>query len=102
MFPGVAQVHVVADGEHYAALSIVDAAPARFGTVVFVSTPAVKELFARHLEAVVEIVDGVKDAILVVQVDDLAVGKDAADTGGEIAPFLGAVKIVNHHEAAAI
>src|SRR5689334_14177903 len=63
MLHRVAEVHVVADRDHDAALIVVDAAPARRVAVLLVGPAAVHELRARDLLAVVEIPERVEDLI---------------------------------------
>src|ERR1022692_2083013 len=70
--PGVAEVGVVGNGYHDAALVVVNAAPmgaARASSVVALVTRTQVRL-AGHLVAVGEIVDGMKDGVGVVDVDD--------------------------------
>src|SRR5438034_9916331 len=57
VLPGVAQVHVVADGHHEASLVVVDAAPNRNPTVMLVGYARFEELRARYLIAIIKIVD---------------------------------------------
>ena len=101
VLPGVAQIHVVADGDHQAALVVVDAAPGARVAVLLVCHAAVQATLAGDLVAVIEIVEDVEDLVAVVDIDDLAVGKDALHAGHEDLPLEGAVEVVAHEEAAA-
>ena len=58
-------------------------------------------LRAGHLVAVVQIVDGVEDRVVVGNVDDLPVREDLLHGLDEDIPFVGAVEVVAHEEAAA-
>src|ERR1039457_5677469 len=58
VLPGIAQIHVVTDGDHQASVVVVDAAPVggtAFAFVLFVNFDALQVLRARHLVAVVQI-----------------------------------------------
>ncbi len=57
-------------------------------------------IMSDDLDLVVEIVDGVKNRVGVVDIHDLAVGKDAMHGFLKDAPFRGAVKIVGHEKTA--
>src|SRR6185503_18796715 len=100
MLPGIAQVHVVADGDHEPALIVVDPAPPGDDTVVLVDLPTLQELCARYLIPLVQIVNRVEDRIVALDVHDRPVGKYAAHTVDEYLPFMGAMKIVAHEETA--
>src|SRR5258706_15596463 len=56
---------------------------------------------AENLVAVLEVVDHVEDGIVVVDLDNLAVGKDQRHALEEAVPFFGSPEIVEHQEAAA-
>ena len=101
MLPGVAQIHVVADGDHEPALVVVDAAPARDDAVILISLSTAQKLCAGHLIAVVQIVEHVKDLVGVLDVDDRTVREDPLHAVGEHLPLVGAVEVVAHEEAAA-
>jgi hypothetical protein len=104
VFPGVAQVHVVADDHHQAAFVVVDAAPVGRGAgelVLFVDLVRVDVLHAGHLVAVVQVEDGVEDGVLIRDIDDLAFREDLVHGVYEDVPFVGGVEIVAHEEAAA-
>src|ERR1035438_279477 len=55
-FPGVAQVHVVADGHHHAALVVVYGAPAGLVPVLFIRLSGIEVLRAGYLKPFVQIV----------------------------------------------
>ena len=101
MLPGIAQVHVEADGHHQASFVVIDSAPVRQVAVVLIRPARANILRAGHLEPVVQIVDGVKDGVLVIDLDDGPVGKHPLHAGGEDLPLFGSVEIVAHEEAAA-
>src|SRR5271170_2457846 len=64
VLPGIAQVHVVADGDHEAAFVVVDAAPVGDEAVFLVDAVRVDELLAGHLVAIIQVEDGVEDRIV--------------------------------------
>ncbi len=101
VLPGIAQVHVVADGDHEPAFIVIYAAP--FGIVgTFLPVAArIDELSTGDLIAAIEIVQGVKDGIAVFDIDDGSVGEDAVHAGDKDIPFLDAVEIVAHEKSAA-
>src|SRR5258708_2980510 len=101
VLPGVAQVHVVADGHHEPAFIVVDAAPARYNAVILPQLVAADVLVARHLVALVQIVECVKDLVGGLAVDDGTVRKNALHAIGEHFPLISAVEVVAHEEAAA-
>ena len=74
----------------------------RIVAVEFVGAAAAEILRAGHLVFVVEIVEDVEDGIVLRDVFDQAVGKNALHGLHEDGPFLGAVKVVAHEEAAAV
>src|SRR5262249_23735724 len=57
MFPGIAKIHVVADGHHEPAVVIVDSAPTRVEAVPFIGLARTNELRSWHLIAVVKVVN---------------------------------------------
>ena len=81
VFPGVADVGVVRDGDQDAAPVIVDAAPVRALTVfralgILRAFIALADMcLAGDLEALLQVVDGVEDGIVVGDVADFAVGE---------------------------
>src|SRR5579862_6404874 len=101
VFPGIAQIHVVADGHHQASAVVVDSAPARLEAVELVDAAGAEELRARHLIAVVEIVKGMENLIRVLNIDNGAVRKYARHAGFEDFPFGRAMEIVAHEKSAA-
>src|SRR5579862_1569403 len=101
MLPRIAQIHVVADGHHDAALVVIDAAPVRLETILFSDAVGVNELLAGDLIAIVEVEDGVKNGAAVFNVDNGPVGKNTAHPGEEDIPLVAAVKIVAHKKTAA-
>src|ERR1019366_6182815 len=88
-FPRIAQIHVVADRDHYAPLIVVDRAPVRsFSRLPRLIRPAAANpLPARHLEAIVQIENRVKDGVGVFQVHDGTVWKNFSHTGEKHSPF---------------
>ena len=109
MLPSVAQIHVVADCDHDAPVFIANAAPVGFhaGGAGFKGSAGLDELGSGDLEALLQIVDGVKDGIVVGDVFDGAIGEHALHAGDEGGPFahaavgLGAMEVVANEEAAA-
>ena len=101
MLPGIAQVHVEADGHHQPAFVVIDPAPVRHVAVVLIRPARANVLLAGHLEPVVQIVDGVKDGVLVVDLHDGPVGKHPLHAVDEDLPLFRPVEIVAHEEAAA-
>ena len=73
----------------------------RIDAAVLVGAAALEILCAGDLELLVEIVEGVEDDVLIGDVHDLAIGEDLAHAVGEGLPFLRAVEVVDHEEAAA-
>src|ERR1017187_6081148 len=71
-FPGVAQVHVVADGHHHAALVVVYGAPAGLVPVLFIRLSGIEVLRAGYLKPFVQIVNRVEDRIAI---GDLTIGR---------------------------
>src|SRR5262249_59019124 len=88
VLPRIAQVHIVTDGDHHAALVVHDAAPGVLEAAVFVSHTAAEILSAGDLVAVVEIPDAMEDRVVAVEIDDGPIGKDSADTGFRAGPCL--------------
>jgi hypothetical protein len=76
--PGIAQIHVVADGDHDPALVVANATPMRYfpGGAFFVGDAGLKDLRAGNLKAVLQVIDRVKNRVVVGDVLDGAVGKD--------------------------
>ena len=101
VLPGIAEVHVVADGDHEPAFVVIDAAPMRHEAVFFRNAVRVEDLLTRHLVAIVQVENSVEDRAAVLDVDDGPVGKHAIHAGNEDVPLVGAVEIVAHEEAAA-
>src|SRR3954469_9156022 len=101
MFPGIAQVHVEADGHHEAAFVIVNTAKMGFDAAVFVCAAALKVLRARDLETLIEIKDRVEDGVRTGDFDDRPIRKHSLHTLDEDAPFFLTVKIITHEESAA-
>src|ERR1017187_10209968 len=104
VFPGIAEVHVVADGDHEAAVVVVDAAPvcgAAIALVLFVNSAALQVLRAGDLIAVVEIEDGGEDGVLIGDVHNGAIGEHLLHAVDENFPLVGGVEIVAHEESAA-
>src|SRR5579862_3628288 len=67
-FPGVAQVHVVADGDHHAAFVVANGPPLWHIAVLFVGPSGIHILFARDLEARADVVEPVENFIVVAEV----------------------------------
>jgi hypothetical protein len=74
-FPGVAQMHVVADRHHHAAAIVANGAPLRHVAVLFVGSAGVDILLAGNLEAVVDVVERVEELVLILEVFDGAIRK---------------------------
>jgi hypothetical protein len=102
VLPGVAQIHIVADGHHQAMMLVIHAAPVRLVAVVFVSPAGTDILLAGYLIAVVQIVDRMEDGVVVGDVHHFTVGKDTRHAGHEDFPLLGAVEVIAHEEATAV
>jgi hypothetical protein len=104
VFPGVAKVHVVADGYHQAAVVVVNAPPVRRTAgegILFVDPVAVDVLRAGYLVPVVQIEHGMEDGVLIGDIDDGAVGEHFLHAVDEDFPLVGGVEIVAHEESAA-
>src|SRR5712691_9499299 len=107
MLPGVAQIHVVANGHEDSSFVVAYAAPMGHfaGFTSLVHEPGLEKLRARHLEALLEVVERVKDRVTVRNVLDGPVGKHLMHAGGESVPLshapigLFTVEIVYHEEA---
>ena len=97
--PGVAEVGVLRDGDHDVSLVVVDAAPAGDAAIFFVA--GIEVFGSWYLVALVEIEDGVKDGVVVGDVDDGTVGEDHLHGFFEVGDLFGAVEVVGHEEAAA-
>src|SRR4051812_16238725 len=98
--PGVAEIRVERNRDHYATMAVIDSTPVRNGAVIPVGLPAPQGPLARHLISFSQIVDGVKYGVVAGDLDDGAVGKDAFHALVEPVPFLGSPEIVEHQEAA--
>ena len=83
--PGIAQIHVVADGDHDPALVVANATPMRHfpGGAFFVGDACLKDLRAGNLKAVLQVIDRVKNRVVVGDVLDGVVGKDPPDAVDE-------------------
>src|ERR1700735_3419721 len=68
MLPGIAQIHVVANGHHQPALVVEDASPMRFVAVLFWYAVSINHLLAGHLVAIVEVENGMEDGAAVLDV----------------------------------
>src|ERR1700680_4198226 len=71
-FPGVTEMHVVANGDDDATFVVADGWPFREVAVLFIGPACSYRLFTGHLEAVVEVVAHLRDFIPVLQVLDRA------------------------------
>src|ERR1700680_4948389 len=71
-------MHVVAHGDDDATLVVADGSPSRHVAVLFIGPACSYILLTGHLEAVVEVVQHVKDLIAVLQVLDRAIREDLA------------------------
>src|ERR1700678_2923267 len=100
MLPGIAQIHVVADSHHQAALVVVNTAPMRLVAVLFRYAVSINHLLAGHLVAIVEVENRMENGAAVLDVHNGPVLKHAGHAGDEDIPFVAAVKIVAHEEAA--
>jgi hypothetical protein len=102
VLPGIAQVHVVADGHDQPALVVVDAAPRGAVSVELVGPAAAHVLLAGHLVAVVQVVNRVEDRVLVLELHNRPVRKHAPHAGLKDFPLPRAVEIVAHEKPAAV
>src|ERR1039457_5361933 len=68
--PRIADVGIERHGHHDAVVVVKDAEPMRRGAVAAIPHPAAQRPLAENLVAVVEVVHGVKNRVLVVDVDD--------------------------------
>src|ERR1035437_4464607 len=102
MLPGIAQVHVVADGHHQATVVVVDAAPRGIVSIVLIGSAAADVLRAGDLVAAVQVVNRVEDRVLVLEVHNLPVGEHAPHAGHEELPLPRAVEIVAHEKPVAV
>src|SRR5450631_2567887 len=89
------------DDYHQPSLVVVDATPLGLEAIVFKQRPGEDVLHARNLETIIQVIYDVEDGVFVIKIDDISVGKDLFDAGGEVIPLDGAVKVVDHEEAAA-
>src|ERR1019366_4728917 len=67
-FPGIAEVHVVANGHHDAALVVTDRAPFPDVAILFVGPARAYVLFTWHLETLAQIIEHVKNLVFVIHV----------------------------------
>src|SRR5439155_7306040 len=67
-----------------------------------VRTPRPDKLEARHLEAFVQVIEPMKDGIIIFELEDRAIGEDAPQASGEILPFRRAVEVVDHEKTSAV
>lgn len=103
VLPGIADIHVVADGDEQAAFIVEDAAPLR-GAVGHLDLRAASGPAAQVAEtgdggAFVDVVEQMPGGVCGFDVEDGAVGEEAPHGIGEGFPF-GTVEIVDHEEAA--
>ena len=106
-FPGIANVGVEGDSDHDAAFVVMDGAPVSAFAIVgtlrvigdFVATTKVGG--AGNLVAIIEVEEGMKNGVVVGDLDDGAIGENHAHAGYKHLPLVGAVKIVGHEKAAA-
>src|ERR1035441_3730997 len=95
VFPGIAEIHVVADGDHQAAAIVVDAAPVggtALALVLFVDFAALQVLRARDLIALIEMEHRVEDGVLIGDVDDGTIGEHLLHAVHENPPLVGMQK----------
>src|SRR4051812_17993822 len=91
MLPRIAKVHVVADGNHHSPLIIHDGTPSRGHTIFLEGLPAVEGGRSGNLKSLLQIVQNMKNLVLVLQLNNWPVRKDADHAGKEAFPFLGSV-----------
>src|ERR1039457_95473 len=100
VLPGIAEIVVVGHDGNQPALVVIYAAKVAAGTAravgavepvggtLLADAMRLRVLHAGHLVAVIQVVDGVKNRILVGNVDDLAIGLDAPHTVDENVPLV--------------
>ena len=99
-FPGVAEVHIVADGHHDASSVVAYRAPFRDVAIFFVSSARAYILLARYLEALAQVIKNVENFIFIGQIFDGAVREHHQHAAHEVFPIGCAVEIVNHNKTA--
>src|SRR5712664_3425879 len=99
-FPGIANIRVMADGDHDAAAVVADGPPLWDPAVRSVLPAAPNKSCAGNLEALVKIVHDVENLVCVLQIFHSAVRKNHKHTAHKIIPLVVAMGIVNHHESA--
>src|SRR5258708_3307479 len=101
-FPRVADVGIEADGHHDAAFVVVDPFPLRPDAAVAGKLRSVsKVLHSRKLEAIVQVVHGVKNRVLVRNLDNLPLRENHLDSLLEHLPLVETVEVVGHEKPAA-
>src|ERR1700677_1736548 len=97
-FPGIAQVHVVTDGDHDAALVVANCTPLGHVSVFFVRPPGLYVLFPGNLHALIRIVKYVEDFVLAAQGFRRPVGKNLTHAIHKIFPISSTMEIIHHQE----
>src|SRR4051812_40158116 len=92
----------MADGYEQVTPVVINTAPSGQISVLLIRHTAAEILRARHLDASIEIIYGVKYRIAVWDIHDGAIGEDVFHALDKDFPFVSPVKIVAHKEAAAI
>jgi hypothetical protein len=100
--PGVSQIHVVADGDQYPPLLIVNPAPTRSEAIKFVRYPSLQRGHAWNLDPFVKIVEHMKDSILIIDLHHRAIWEHFGEARHEDLPFDGPMEIVHHQEPTAV
>src|SRR5712691_10172082 len=95
--PSIARVRIEGDGHHDAALVVENASPVAPEPVVFVAPP--QKCVTHELETLIQIVDGMKDWITVLDFHDGTIREHALDARLESRPLLSSVEIVRHEKA---
>src|ERR1700733_2762967 len=98
--PGVAEMHVGADGHHDASVVTADGAPLGHVAVLFVGSAGVDVDLARDLKFFVDVVQVVVDLVFILKILHGPVGQHLAHAGHEMLPVVSAVEIVHHQETA--
>src|SRR5207245_9189738 len=100
-FPAVAHVGVPVD-EHHRPAGVVQDRPQVRDEAAFLPAPSRKKRAeAGDLREPIELVEAAEDRVILRDLHDLAIGKDALDLVGEVLPFERTVEVVEHGGAAA-
>ena len=102
--PRIAHIGIESHRDHDTALVVVNAAPVRRLAARFLvaaqTLPAQAPLAGNQI-TVIQVVDYMKNRVVIRDLDNLPVGENHLHAFGEPAPFVGAPEIVEHKEAAA-